>query len=220
MRRLALVLVAACGGATAPAPQRPAPADAATACTASRASYAVVPFHDKTGKSLDVSGMDELLAVELSRDPCVTLLERQRLQPVLDELSYCDPGNPDREQYDCSTFAETGKLLGVSHMIFADVVAYDPAIGGVALSETSRRHDLDANATYGAVVLAVRVVDVETGKVANADTVSAIMPTGSAVLDGHNLHADAAAASATGRALHQMLVDAARVVRRIDGPAR
>jgi curli biogenesis system outer membrane secretion channel CsgG len=179
-----------------------------------------VPFHDKTGKSLDVTGLDELLAVELSRDPCVTLLERQRLQPVLDELSYCDPGNPDRAQFDCSTFAENGKLLGVNDMVFADVVAYEPSIGGAALAEKAGRHDLDANGTYGAVVLAVRVVDVETGKVTTADTVSAILPGGQAVFDGRHLHADAAASSATGHAFHQMLIDAARLVRRIDSPAR
>ena len=134
-------------------------------------TYGVVPFKDKTGKDVDVTGMDELLAVELTKDPCITLVERARLQPIIDEIAHCDADNPDRDQFDCSTFAPSGKILGIQYMIFGDLVMYEPA-----------------NNAIGA---AVRAISVETGKVVGGETIDAVSPHVDVKLDAHSIEKSA-----------------------------
>lgn len=196
MKRLALVVLAACGTKPAPVakPTDPTPI-ARPSCAATMTTYGVVPFKDKTGKNVDVTGMDELLAVELTKDPCITVVERARLQPIIDEIAHCDPDNPDRAQFDCDTFAPSGKILGIQYMVFADLVMYEPSIAGGQLAGRTTDRSLDAAASYGAIGLAVRTVSVETGKVAGGETIDEIIPAGEAKLDAHSVQTSSRAGS-------------------------
>jgi curli biogenesis system outer membrane secretion channel CsgG len=121
--------------------------------------------------------MDELLAVELTKDPCITLVERARLQPIIDEIAHCDADNPDRDQFDCSTFAPSGKLLGVQYMVFGDLVMYEPE--------------------NNAIGVAMRAISVETGKVVGGETINSITPNVDAKLDAHSVVKSAQAGSPT-----------------------
>lgn len=194
MKRVAFVLLATACGSSKPAPVAdPNAGRTVPTCAGPETKYGVVPFKDKTGKHVDVSGMDQLLAVELSKDPCVVVVERARLQPVIDEIAHCDADNPDRDQFDCSTFAPSGQILGIQYMVFGDVVMYEPSITGAHLAGHTQDHTLDAAGNYAAIAVATRAVSVETGKVVGGETVESLVPSGDAKLDAHSAQASSPA---------------------------
>jgi TolB-like protein len=90
------------------------------------------PTHAKLGK-----GFAELVAVELSRQPGVKMIEREKRNEVLDELEFGVSGLAGEEYA-----AELGRLLASSHIVAGSV--FDMA---------------------GALAVTCRVIDVETGEV-------------------------------------------------------
>jgi len=89
--------------------------------------------------------MADVLITELSRNASLRLVERDRLQSILEEHNLAGIKNIDKE-----TAVRVGKLVGAHHMIFGSFV--------VDLRSTMR---IDA-----------RAVDVETGEIEHTETVS------------------------------------------------
>lgn len=116
-----------------------------------RPTVAVMPYfnngsvlnhadYDALGK-----GIADVLITELASNPALRLLERDRVQQVLDEQNLGASGRIDKE-----TAAKVGKVVGVRHMIFGGFII-DPK---------------------GVMRLDVRSVDVETSVVEHVETVT------------------------------------------------
>jgi len=183
---LALALLApACGGG------RPKPAEVVDngartqkLCEApGKGVYAVRPLGNKSGAKLELAGTEDLLMNEMHHTGCFTLLERDKLAVLIEEMKLCDDTNPDKAFFDCPSFAEKGKLLGASHMVVGDVILVEPNVSGSELKlKLPGVGELAAGETYGAVALQLRVLDVETGKVGKTTVTHAVLPSSQAGL--------------------------------------
>jgi curli biogenesis system outer membrane secretion channel CsgG len=180
---IALVMLVGCAASkpTQPVPRAAvAMASAPTCADPIAGTIGVMPFKDKTDKTLDVAGLSDLLTLELTNSGCFQVVERAKLDLVIEELVLCDDSNPDKELFDCGSFAEKGKLLGLQYIVFGDVLLYEPAVSGVQLAAKDDSLHVDRDAIYSALLVSVRAVQVETGKVVAAHVLSALAPSTSA----------------------------------------
>jgi TolB-like protein len=141
--RLAVVVVFAASAIASARAQAPA--------TDQRPSVAVMPNfnngsvvnhadYDALGK-----GIADVLITELAANNAIRVVERDKIQQLIDEQNLGASGRVDKE-----TAAKIGKLLGVHHMIFGGFII-DPR---------------------GAMRLDARAVNVETGVVEYVETVT------------------------------------------------
>lgn len=176
------------------------------------ARLAVFPTGNKSGQDVRLDGMDDILISELTRSKCFQGIERDKdkMAVLFAEIDKCAPDAKDRERYDCSTFAKTGKQLGVTHYIFSDIILVAPKVAAAELeAKFPTIGTLSANEEYAAVVMTVRAVDVATGAVAGSATVHALVPSVKAGIDlgmkGASLKAATQSTTPMGAAIMQML---------------
>ena len=116
-----------------------------------RATVAIMPYftngavmnhaeYDALGK-----GISDVLITELAANPALRVIERDRVQQLLDEQTLGASGRVDKE-----TAAKIGKLVGVHHMIFGGFII-DPK---------------------GQMRLDARSVNVETSEIEHVETVT------------------------------------------------
>ena len=127
-------------------------ADAQAAQPDSRPTVAAMPYfnngavgpnrgeYDALGK-----GISDVLITELAVNPTIRVIERDRVQQLMDEQNLGTAGRVDQE-----TAVKVGKLLGVHHMIF----------GGFIVDQR------------GTMRLDARAVHVETGVVEHVESVT------------------------------------------------
>jgi TolB-like protein len=128
------------------------PADGQAARADSRPTVAAMPYfnngavgpnradYDALGK-----GIADVLITDLATNPTIRVLERDRVQQLMDEQNLGSAGRVDQE-----TAVKVGKLLGVHHMIF----------GGFIVDQR------------GTMRLDARAVNVETGVIEHVESVT------------------------------------------------
>jgi TolB-like protein len=141
--RRALALGALAIGCLAVAPLRAQSSDR-------RPTVAVLPFEngamkDRADYEPLTKGVAEMLVATLSGNPAVRVVERDRLQKLLDEQNLAASGRVDNE-----TAVRIGKLLGVHHMLT-----------GTYVIDPKQR-----------VRLVARAINTETGVIEHAESVS------------------------------------------------
>lgn len=209
-----------CGsGQPTPATPPPDPTPNAKLCEQPDGrAVAVIPFGNKTQTKVDIGGADALLSNAMLESGCFTLLERERVNALVQEIALCDGSNPDRSYFDCDSFAQKGKILGAKVMVMGDLVAYEPNVKGADLgAKVPGIGGLDASLEYSALAIEVHVVDVETGKKLGSKVVHASVEATKAGVDtsvlGFKLNAAAHSRTPMGTAIQGMVQDAVRDLR-------
>lgn len=213
-----IVALAACGGgsnsAGANIQSDTACATPPPACTAPLAgTFAILPVHNKTKQPMQLDGSEELLTNAMTGSGCFTVIERDKVQILIDEMKLCDDTNKDKSYFDCASFAQKGHILGITKYVFSDIVAAEPHIKGAELAlKLPGAGGIDAGTSYGWIQLAARVVNVEDGKVAASTVVNAFVSDSQGGISvssgGFDLKAAAYSKTAQGCALQSMLSDA------------
>lgn len=111
-----------------------------------RPGIAVLPFHNGGSYGQDQENFDALqkgiagmLISELQANPAARIVERERVQQLLDEQKLAESGNVDPE-----TAARVGKLVGARYVVTGQFIDF-----------------------YGDFRLDARIVNVETGEIVN-----------------------------------------------------
>lgn len=103
-------------------------------------------------------GLSEMLTDALFNSNAFIVLERERLEEVMQEQNLGDTGRFKRE-----TVAPKGELEGAELLIYGSVTEFEPNCRGGSL--------LLIGAKEACVAINVRIVDAATGRVVNATTV-------------------------------------------------
>jgi len=118
----------------------------------SRPTVAAMPYFNNSSVSANRAdfdalgkGISDVLITELAANPTIRVVERDRVQQLMDEQNLSTAGRIDKE-----TAVKVGKLIGVHHMIF----------GGFLVDQR------------GTMRLDARVVNVETSLVEHVETVT------------------------------------------------
>ena len=207
-----------CGGATADAPPptiAPKPARARLCSAPMPGVFGAFPLKNKTRRDVDVQATDDLLITAMVDTGCFTLAERDKVDVLINEMKLCDTDNPDHDFFDCKTFAQKGKLLGVTDMMLGDVILAEPSVRGAEIhARVPWIGGLSMNQSYAAVAVSLRLVHVETGKVLASTNVSAVVPSIDAGIDvsgkSFNLGATAHSHTPMGQALGSMIDEGVR----------
>ncbi len=175
------------------------------------AKVGVTPVRDKTGKKLGLEGSDDLLSAALVGSGCFTVVERDRVAVLIEEMKLCDASNPDKDYFDCDSFAKKGKLLGLSHLMFGDLIfAEDDVEGAQLVAKFPGVGGIEIGRRYSAMFLSLRIVEVETGKVVASEVTRALVPAdkggfGISSPGGFDFRASAEARTPFGDALRTMI---------------
>jgi curli biogenesis system outer membrane secretion channel CsgG len=224
--RIALLLCSACScaGSSATSTQVKAPPPPQVLCQSpSSLTHGVAPAHNKTGRPLQVDGVEDLLSSSMIESKCFTLVERDQVTLLVEEMKLCTDLNPDSSFFKCDSFAKKGNILGIRRMVFSDVIFFEDSVRGAELSlKVPGIGGIEAGRTYAALSLSVRVVDVESGKVITNTVVHALTPSDRAGLSvsvsgGADIKAMVSSRTPMGEALHDMINEA---VKRIADTAR
>lgn len=199
-----------CGGTIV----EPAPVRDKLCSTPLPGTHAVIPFANPNHFDVDLGGTEELLMNQMQTTGCFTLLERDQLQVLLAELSLCSDKNPDKDAFDCDSFATRGKLLGVTNYVMGSLVVMEEDIRGAELAlKVKDVGGIEAKRSYDALGVTMRVVDVETGKIDATTTVHAVVRSRRGGFSANKgpvkVSAIAKDKTATGRALDDMFWSAA-----------
>ncbi len=145
------------------------------------------------------------------------MLERARLELLLNEIKLCADDNPDRSFFRCDAFAKKGKILGVQRMVLPEVSFFEPEVKRSELEVKLPGLNLagvELAQSYAAITLSVKVVNVETAEIDQQVIVHALVPSSKAGVtlgaSGVALGAMMSQRTPMGIALQQMLVDASR----------
>lgn len=214
---IGLCLIACGGGTTAEPPPEvaPAPPKAVPLCSSALpGAIGVTPLRNDTSANVDLAGTDDLLMVAMNDSGCFTLVERERLSLLVDEMKLCADDNPDKEYMNCESFAKKGKLIGAKTIVTGTLTFFEPDVKGAELSvKIPGIGGIEGGRSYTALRITLRALDVETGEVRTTADVSAVVPSDQAGVDvgGGPFQIRAAAHSRTpmADALSKMLRDAA-----------
>ena len=121
-----LTIVLACGGVIPGDAPTSAPASAAPAAAPKTGQLivAVLPFANNSGAAeWDPlgKGLADMMTTDLARSSSLTVIERERLSDVVQEI-----GLQQTSMIDAATAQKVGQLLGASHLAFGSLVALDP----------------------------------------------------------------------------------------------
>lgn len=181
-------------------------------CEEPRAAiFGVYPLGNKTSQPIQTEGSEDLLISAMTNSGCFTLIERDKLKVLIDEMKLCADTNADKDMFDCKSFAKAGHLLGVQYYLVGNIVLFEENVEGAVLSaKVGGLLGLEAERQYGALVVSLRIVDVETSKVAASTDVHAVVPSeqgGFSATGGDSVNLKAMAYSKTpqAQALQDML---------------
>jgi curli biogenesis system outer membrane secretion channel CsgG len=175
----------------------------------------VFPLKNKTNARVELDGSDDLLMTEMADSGCFTLVERDRLSVLVDEMKLCSDENPDKEFMDCSTFARKGHLIGMKTAVLGDLAFFEPDVKGADLAlKLPGIGGIEAGTSYSALAINLRAVEVETGEARASVMVHAVVRADQAGLDlstgPFTLRAQARESTPMGVALQGMLRDGVR----------
>jgi curli biogenesis system outer membrane secretion channel CsgG len=153
-----------CGGGETPSP--PVPAMATLCETPVHANVGVAPFENETEANVQLAGTDDLLSTAMVESGCFTMIEREALQLLLEELRLCSETNPDKELFDCAKPAEgeeqAGGLKLVNTLVLGKLLFFEPEVEGAKLKlQLPAVGGISAGTTYTALTMNVRAVDVK-----------------------------------------------------------
>ncbi len=142
--------------------------------------FAVLPCVDETGK-VDVVGVDDLVIHALEDHRCFKLIDPSLRKTLIDEMALCAEDNPDREYFDCESFAQKGQLLGATRYVYTALIFFEPKVAGAELiAKIGNVGGVEAGVTYSAMTLASRIVDTATSEVLGSDTAHVLLPSAKA----------------------------------------
>jgi curli biogenesis system outer membrane secretion channel CsgG len=204
----------ACAGSQ-PGPPDHLPPPARQCSSALAGAVGVFPLKNKTNSQVELDGSDDLLMTEMADSGCFTLVERDRLSVLVDEMKLCDDANPDKAFMDCSTFAKKGHLLGMKTAVLGDLAFFEPNVKGADLAlKLPGIGGIDAGTSYSALAINLRAVDVETGEARASVMVHALVRADEAGINlstgPFTLRAQARERTPMGEALQGMLRDGVR----------
>lgn len=191
-------------------------APVAKRCSTPRAGiYGVLPLHNKTQQPIATAGSEDLMIGALSDSGCYTIVERDKLTVLIEEMSHCNDDSANKEYFDCSSFAKKGHLLGVTQYVAGDIVAAEPNIKGAELAlKLPGVGGIQAETSYGWMQVSMRIINVETGKLEASTVVNAFVDqqNGGLALQGGGFDLKASAYSKTpqGCALQGMIAQASQ----------
>lgn len=208
-----VAVLASCGGTGKPsAPVVKAPRKVAYSCEQPLAGrVGVTRLGNKSGKTISIDGMDDIIMAEMSRSRCFQVMEqdKDKLKMMWEEIDMCAVPNEDTRHFDCSTFAADGQMLGLTHMMVGDVIYYEDKVSGAAVAAKFPNASVKAAKSYAAIALDLRIVEIATRKVTAATVVSAILPSEEAAFSasgaGANMEAVIKSTTPMGSALMEML---------------
>ncbi len=121
---------------------------------------AVQPFEYKAAQGAGSvgDGLSDMLADSLFNTNRFILLERERMQDVIDEQNLSDTG-----RFRTETVAPKGELEGAELLIRGSVIQFEPNCRGGSLLLVSGKQ--------ACVSINLRIVDVRTGRIVNSTTV-------------------------------------------------
>jgi len=194
------------------APARPRVCDGALPST-----YGVMPLKNKTSKNIELTGTDDVITTAMSDSRCFTLVERDKVSLLIEEMKLCSDKNPDVEYFKCDSFAKKGNLLGVRRMVVGDVIHFEESVKGADIvAKLPGIGGAEAGVSYSFVALSIRVLDTESGTVLASTDVHAMVPADKAGVSlssgpaGGNLKLLAASRTPMGDALNAMIWEAVK----------
>ena len=175
--------------------------------------FAARPFGNKTKAAVELGGTEDLVMTAMTESGCYKVAERDQVDILIEEMKRCSDDNPDKQYFKCDDFAKKGKLMGVTHFVFGDLILYEPKIKGAELgAKIPGLGGLEVGRTYGALQVSMRLVEVETGKVVTSKVVNAIVKDDEGGIDasahGFSLKAKAYEKTPAGNALRDMIASA------------
>lgn len=216
---VAFAAAMACGPAAPPAEAPQPAAKPARSCAAALpGTVAVLPLKNKTQAKVELSGTDDLVSTALLDSGCFTVLERDQMAVLIEEMRFCDENSPNRPYFDCGSFAKKGRLLGATIMILGDLAFYEANVKGADLSvKLPGIGGIDAGRSYAALAINLRAVEVETGRVRHSSMVHAVVPADRVGAElsagGFELRAAATSRTPMGEALQGMIQQAVSQLR-------
>lgn len=217
---IALIACASLGGACGGESRGPIVQPSQTAqrqCTQPRAGvFGARPLSNRTAHTIEVEGTGDMLVSAMTSSGCFTVVERDKLTILLDEMKLCGDDNPDKQFFDCGSFAKKGHVLGVTDFVLGDIIVFEGNARGADLSaKLPGIGGIEAGRSYDAVAINLRVVDVESGRVKASTITHALVPTdkgGLGLSAGGSFDLRVAVHDRTplGDALSDMIVDALR----------
>lgn len=136
---------------------------ASVATAADRPSLGVAEFKNETNVSWWYSDVGKdlsaMLANELAASGKFKVVERTKLDKVLDEQDLADSGRINK-----STGAKIGKLTGARYLVFATVSAFDSKSRGLGGGLNYRGIGIGAKKEDAYLAIDLRVVDTTTGE--------------------------------------------------------
>ncbi|HSC86126.1 MAG TPA: CsgG/HfaB family protein [Polyangiaceae bacterium] len=210
---LALTALACGPTIVPPAPPEPTAAPARLCEQPQPGTFGVFPLLDSTKAKLELDGADTLFEAKLHDTGCFELLERKQLKALIEEIKRCEPNNPEREYFDCSTAAQKGNLRGLTRRVTGEIVFFEPDVAGADLQlKLPYVKGIEISRKYAALSLVAKVIDVESGTELATATVHAVVPSdeaGIAVQAGSfDLAASVHDKTPFGQSLDVMLADA------------
>jgi curli biogenesis system outer membrane secretion channel CsgG len=144
----------------------------AVSAMAAEPGVGVAEFSNDTAASWWYGGagreMASMLSNELSATGKFRVVEREKLQKVLDEQDLAEAGRVKK-----STGAKVGKLTGAKYLIFGTVSAFEQNTKGTGGGISFRGINVGGKKEEAYVAIDLRVVDTTTGDVAYVRTVEA-----------------------------------------------
>lgn len=144
----------------------------ATAAMAQKPSLGVAEFTNDTSASWwysdvgrDLSGM---LTNELAGTGKFKVVERAKLEKVLDEQDLADSGRVDKK-----TGAKIGKLTGAQYLVYATVSAFDQQSRGTGGGLSFKGISVGGKKEDAYIAVDLRVVDTTTGEISYVRTIEA-----------------------------------------------
>ncbi len=144
----------------------------ASAAMAQKPSLGVAEFTNDTSASWwysdvgrDLSGM---LTNELAGTGKFKVVERAKLEKVLDEQDLADSGRVDKK-----TGAKIGKLTGAQYLVYATVSAFDQQSRGTGGGLSFKGISVGGKKEDAYIAVDLRVVDTTTGEISYTRTIEA-----------------------------------------------
>ncbi len=209
---ICVVGATACGGSETPPPASPVQERPALCSAPLPGTLGATPLKNDTSTQVDLAGSDDLLMAAMDRSGCFTLVEREQIAILIEEIRLCDDG-PNKDFFDCSSFAKKGKLLGLKTLVTGSLTFFEPRVKGADLSvKLPGIGGVEAGREYAAMRITLRAVDFETAKIVTTAEATALVPSDQAGLElsggGFGFRAAAFSKTPFGDALSGMIEDA------------
>ena len=173
------------------------------------------PGAEEDGGAIIGSGMADILVNELSRgNRNYEIVERAQLDKTFAEISGGNAG-----AFDETTSREIGKALGLNYIVIGDLMATIRRDSIVNIAGLSRIPGIKAGTATANVVVNIKVIEVETGKLVISERSEANEEMGASVGVGSDANTDAVTMSNIGSVAHVAITRVANQIKKRVAPA-